>query len=119
MRLYHRTTTEAAKSVLATGFRDGTDTYMTRREYSGVWLSDVPLDENEGAFGDVVLLVDIPLTDGELAAYEWVEEQKPYREFLVPALVANRAGLTVLSDEEVEDASVRWLQERGGTKLLG
>jgi len=33
---------------------------LTEQEWTGVWLSDVPLDENEGAHGDTVLLLKIP-----------------------------------------------------------
>lgn len=47
MRLYHRTF--QADSVLAGGFRDARGSYLTAHIYEGVWLSDVPLDENEGA----------------------------------------------------------------------
>jgi hypothetical protein len=48
-----------------------------------VWFSDVPLDENEGADDDTLLLLKIPKSI--IAEYEWIEEGKPYREFLVPA----------------------------------
>ena len=61
---------------------------MTDRLWSGVWLSDRPLDANEGAHGDVLLAVEIPVDD--VLFYEWVEEGKPYREFLVPAELVNR-----------------------------
>jgi hypothetical protein len=83
VKLYHRTDQEAAAQILKYGFRDGKGTYMTKQEHSGVWLSNVPLDENEGAFGDVLLELDLP--DEKLTPYEWIEEGKPYREFLVPA----------------------------------
>jgi hypothetical protein len=48
MIFYHRTTAANATSILSRGFRDGTGKYMTDREFSGVWLSDVPLDVNDG-----------------------------------------------------------------------
>ena len=55
--------------------------------HRGVWLADRPLDENEGATGDAVLFVEIP--DEVVAPFEWVQDIG-YREFLVPAEVANR-----------------------------
>lgn len=95
MRLYH--TTDAAESILRDGFRDATDTYMTTNAYTGVWLADSPLDINEGAAGDVTLILDIP--EHEVAPYEWVEEGKPHLEFLVPATVVNRYPVEIAEGE--------------------
>lgn len=89
MRLFHRCYAEDADAILQAGFKDGTGTYMTKHEYSGVWLSNVPLDANEGAFGDTLLAVELNLTDEELRKYEWVEEGKGYREWLIPAALVN------------------------------
>jgi hypothetical protein len=71
--LFHVTSEGAAVAILREGFQDGTGTYMTDRDFSGVWLSDRPLDENESAWGDVVLMVrfSVPLT--ALADFEWIE----------------------------------------------
>lgn len=88
MLLYHRTNEAAA--ILAEGFRDGRGRYMTAVEFSGVWLSDRPLDFNEGAAGDTLLTVEVP--EQAIIDYEWAEDGKPYREFLVPAEVVNRYG---------------------------
>jgi len=60
---------------------------MTLREHTGVWVSDCPLDVNEGAEGDVVLTLNVPIDVFE--RYEWIEEGKPYREALIPAAVLN------------------------------
>lgn len=79
---YQRTTPEASAAILAGGFRDGCGTYMTDREFSGVWLSDRPLDENDGACGEALLTITV---DANPDDYEWVEEGKSYREWLVPA----------------------------------
>jgi hypothetical protein len=88
MRAYHRTSHAAA--IMAGGFRDATDYYMTDQLFTGVWFSDRPLDVNEGAGGDTLLMVDLP--DDVFAAHEWVEEGKPFRESLIPAEVVNRYG---------------------------
>ena len=99
LTLYHRTTREAANIILTDGFRDATGTYMTFHEFSGVWLSNMPLDANEGAKGDVLLQVRLPLPESAIAQYEWIEEFKPYREWLVPAAVIN----PIMTVGEVQD----------------
>ena len=83
--LYHRTTRERAETIVQDGFRDAVGTYLTETTHAGVWLSDVPLDVNEGAKGDALLRVVLDLTDRELSVYEWIEEGKPYGEWLIPA----------------------------------
>ena len=85
IKAYHRTFHSA--EILRGGFRDTTGTYMTDREFTGVWISDGPLDCNEGANGDVLLVLDIP--EEIFREYEWVEEGKLYREALVPAVILN------------------------------
>lgn len=86
MILYHRT--PAAKDIMEKGFKDSESNYLTNRKWSGVWLSDRPLDSNEGAKGNQVLTVEIP--DEVISEYEWVNEGFTYREFLVPAELVNR-----------------------------
>ena len=61
-------------------------------EFTGVWLSAVPFDVNDGAKGDALLEVSTTLTEADLAYFEWVEEGKGAREWLVPAAVVNRAS---------------------------
>ena len=88
---------EAVPSIVADGFRDATDFYMTDELHSGVWLADRPLDPNDGAYGDALLVVEIP--DDVFAGYEWREEGKSIREALIPADVVNRYGpATVVSE---------------------
>lgn len=78
--VYHRT--HHVDEILRNGFRDGAGTYMTGHMQTGVFVSDYPLDENEGARGDVVLALRIP--DELFGEYEWIEEGKPYREAMIP-----------------------------------
>jgi len=86
MRLYHRT--DAREAILADGFTDAEGDYLTERIHGGVWLSDRILDANEGAAGEDVLDLEIP--EEIVAPFEWVEEGTGYREFVVPAEIANR-----------------------------
>lgn len=102
MRFYHRT--DAGGEILAHGFRDATGFYLTTtQEWSGVWLSDVPLDGNEGAKGDDLLAVDVPDdVAATFADYEWIEEGKPHREWLLPAeLLNSHATVTAVDDDDV------------------
>jgi hypothetical protein len=96
MKCFHKT--PFPESILKNGFRDGEGTYMTGFMHKGVWLSDRPLKFGQGAKGDDLFLLEIP--DNVLAEFEWVEEGKPYREFLIPAEIVNSHGPPKLVDEE-------------------
>jgi hypothetical protein len=88
MILYHRTTEEAAAAILTGGFINHTDYYGGTRLHTGVWLSDQPLDINEGAQGDVLLEV-AGLSETDIRHCEWIEDGKPYREWLIDAAIIN------------------------------
>ena len=110
MIVYHRTHHSA--SILRDGFRDGYRLRLTEDgeplDLHGIFVSaQWPLDENEGADGDVVLELDIPET--LFAEHEWLEEGKTYREAMIPAADLNRYPARVLSaDEEDELTMKRW-----------
>jgi hypothetical protein len=104
--VYHRTTRKAADAILRDGFRDATGTYLTDTEHTGVWVSDRPLDANEGANGSHVLKVTVDLSNEQMADYEWVDEGKPYREWLVPAAILNAKGTVEIEDvDEAPDSA--------------
>jgi len=98
MILWHRTRAAAAESILREGFRDGYRRYMTDREFSGVWLSDRPLDSNEDACGDALLRVVLACTENEISDFEWIEEGKTYREWLIPAAFVNERAEVTLAE---------------------
>jgi hypothetical protein len=100
MKLYHRTSAEAARKILDGGFRDRTGHYVTDTLHTGVWLSNTPLDVNEGAHGEIVLEVEFMGHESEIANYEWVEEGKPYREWLIPSRVLNSRMTVRVFEEE-------------------
>jgi hypothetical protein len=102
-RLYHRTA--AGSEIVRAGFRDSAGSYgLATMTLCGVFVSDVPLDENEGACGPDLLEVQLP-PDVDLRDYEIVEALKPYREWCVPAALLNeQATLRLLTDEEVDAA---------------
>ena len=95
MRLYHRT--YFAKEILVNGFKNGSGKYGTNQTFKGVWLSNIPLDPNEGAFGDSVLMIEIPVK--AIKPFEWIEEGKPYREFCAPADLVNQYGPPKIIEE--------------------
>jgi hypothetical protein len=93
--LYHRT--DAARSIESGEFRNGSGTYFTNNVYEGVWVADQPLDINEGAVGKYVMTIEVP-SDFDLQYYEWQEDGKGYRKFLIPAEVLN--GFPIIAVEE-------------------
>ena len=85
MNLYHRTF--AAAAIITDGFRDGGDIPGVRR---GVWVYDEPLDEQEGALGNVVLHIS-GIPEAAVAGFELLDQnRRSFREFLVPADLLNR-----------------------------
>jgi hypothetical protein len=86
MIYYHSTTPDAALQIIANGFRDAGGPGI-RMGLIGVWISECPLDFNEGAKGDVLLRLQ---SEVQLSRYEVVEEGKPFREWCVPARLLNR-----------------------------
>jgi hypothetical protein len=92
---WHRTRAESAAKILAGGFRDGRGTYMTEIEFEGVWISDEPLDVNDGAHGTHLLRITLPPAV-DLSGFEWIEEGKGFREWCVPAHILNTHGVSSL-----------------------
>jgi hypothetical protein len=47
-------------------------------------------------------MVQLDMRDADLAWYEWVEEGKGYREWLLPAALLNAKGSVTLDDVRLE-----------------
>lgn len=62
----------------------------------------MPLDINEGAEGDTLLEVNLDVSDEDLKLYEWVEELKPYREWLISVALINSKAIVRIIDEDEE-----------------
>jgi hypothetical protein len=87
--------------ILREGFRDEEGSYgMEDFTLRGVFLSDKPLDGNEGAGGNHLLEVILPDDCCDFSYYELVEEGKPYREWCIPAEIINRHGTVQLAATE-------------------
>ena len=109
MKLYHGATRYNANQILADGFQDLTSNFGLFNAVTGdpvnttgIFFSNVVLDENEGVSSETYFVLDIP--DIELTNYEWLEEGKGYREWCVPADLANLylVDRTVYSWEELQ-----------------
>jgi hypothetical protein len=97
---YHRT--NQAEAILQSGFRDFEGSYgLEGMTLQGIWLSDMPIDCNEGAKGDELLEVSLAEDCCDLDYYELIMEGRRYREWCLPAEILNRYGkVRLLSDEE-------------------
>ena len=118
MRLFHRAKEEATASILRDGFKDRSDPtganlgfYDQIPEIKAVWFADAPLDSDEGR----QLLLEIPdeiaqkvdktvrmglwgrsslVTKSNVQgeSLEFVKQDKPYQEYIIPAEIANQYG---------------------------
>ena len=60
----------------------------------------MPLDGNEGADDDTLLQLELP--EQTIADYEWIEDGKGYRDWLIPARLVNEKGVGLCVVVEVE-----------------
>jgi hypothetical protein len=90
--LYHRTAEDIARQIIDHGFRDGEGYYGTPRKHRGVWVSEEPLDWDEGACGNALIRIELAKEEPEIASFEWIEDGKPHREWLIPASLLNDFG---------------------------
>src|SRR5262245_27120271 len=101
--LYHRTRSESAEVILREGFKAGIGAYITVNERTGVWLSNVPLHIVDlSPSGPTLLRVTLSLTEADIEQFEWVEDGKLYREWLIPAEVINTNSIIEMLDEAAE-----------------
>jgi hypothetical protein len=56
---WHRSSPEGAEAILRDGFRDGEGPYLTAESHRGVWISDRPLDPNDGTRAGPLLRVTL------------------------------------------------------------
>jgi hypothetical protein len=82
------------------GFYDSIGTHENGHERTGAWVSSTPLDAHEGADGDTLLTLKIPIALFE--RHEWKEEGRRYREALIPAEDLNSHGEARIVSQEAE-----------------
>lgn len=116
MVFFHRTDQTSAERILAGGFLDRTGTYAFGTLLTGVWLSDVPVDSNDGASAGALLLVEFDVPADKLAEFESVEEggeDRTYREWLMPAAFVNANAKLRYATEDEEEAGHDEREARG------
>ena len=111
MKLYHRTF--AAEAIIRNGFRDGEHNRLAPGVQHGVWVYDAPLDEEQGALGNVLLVLS-GIPEAVVAEFEWdyLDRLSSYREFLVPAEVLNRFPMVAIYPDT-------WLWVSGNFEYVG
>jgi hypothetical protein len=102
MKLYRWVPTEEASRIMTVGFEDKTSNYLTEQRWGGVFVSDRPLDCSDGVALDATVLLEIHLglLEADISDYEWVEEGKTYREWLLPAATLNSHGTVRLVSQD-------------------
>jgi hypothetical protein len=104
--LYHRTQPENAEAILRAGFKDETGTYFTANEHTGVWLYNFPVSPWDLSYlGPTLLMVTLRLSEADIEQFEWVEEFKPHRGWLIPAQMIN-ANSTVEMLTEADELAI-------------
>jgi hypothetical protein len=85
--------------VLADGFFDALSLWLPERPEVGVWLSEQPLDANDGLPDgwDTVLEVRLSIAPEELRKWEWAFGEQ--RAYLIPATVVNTIGTVRLLEQ--------------------
>ena len=91
MTLFHRTTEGIGALILREGFLGRKGRFTSDFTDAGVWFSDRPSSSVERNFGGAVLSVELRGSARSLSAFERLEGQEGYREWLIPlALVKEK-----------------------------
>src|SRR6266849_364121 len=100
MTFFYRTSAKNAESILKEGFRDASDSNMLQgATLTGVWVSDRPMDMNEGTTGDTVLEIRLGVSKEILDRYDIREGGKPYhREWRFPSALLTMSGMIMIAD---------------------
>ena len=96
---YHRMNPVTAREIIDSGFSDTSGYFLNNRIWTGVWLSSIPVDNEEGADEDSFLMVKLDIPERELSRWEWVAEGRSYREWLVPAAIVNRCAAVEMVEQ--------------------
>ena len=130
MRLFHIASKANAEAILKDGFRDVMGYHHAGQEWTGVWVSSEPLDWNQRQYlndADTLFAIEIP--EDVISGFEWVEEGKMIREWLVPAALLNSNGPPVVTDNyggevvprlgtEENELLIEWANERPNVERL-
>jgi hypothetical protein len=91
VKFYHCTSLQAAAEIEVAGFIDATGSYgLVGAEVTGVWIADCELDCNAGVDNSSAAF-ELEIDESSVEAFEVIEEGKGYREWIVPAVMLNKA----------------------------
>jgi hypothetical protein len=115
VKVYHRMLQLDERSRLGPG--DGQGGVSTDELLVGVWVSTRRPEVRSGSHG-AEGLVEFDIPDSLFERYEWTDEDKPFREALIPAAVLQRFGRRpwVEPDDSVVSAERRREAESRGDR---
>ena len=130
MRLFHIANNTNAEAILKDGFRDIMGYHHAGQEWTGVWVSSEPLDWSQRQYlheANTLFAIEIP--EDVISEFEWAEEGKLIREWLIPAELLNSYGPPVVAndydEEKVPNADpeegellIEWTNERPNVERL-
>jgi len=87
--VFHVTPKHTVASVWRRGFEVQASITSRVGTWSGVWVTDGFFDQRDCAARSLSI-VEIACDAQQLSRFEYVEEGKPYRDWLVPASILNR-----------------------------
>ena len=126
--MFHITSNANAEAILKEGFRDATGYYLTDQQHTGVWVSGEPFDGQYLNDANTLFAIEIP--EDATSEFEWLEEAKTIREWLIPAALLNSYGPPVVTgdydddeivvnpDPEEDELLIEWANERPNVERL-
>ena len=130
MRLFHIANNTNAEAILRDGFRDVMGYHHAGQEWTGVWVSSEPLDWSQRQYlNEANTLFAIEIPEDVISEFEWAEEGKLIREWLIPAELLNSYGPPVVAndydeekvlntDPEEGELLIEWTNERPNVERL-
>ena len=119
MRLFHIANIANAEAILKDGFRDVMGYHYAGQEWTGVWVSSEPLDWSQRQYlNEANTLFAIEIPEDVISEFEWVEEGKTIREWLIPASLLNQYGPAVVTDDADGDEIVAYPNPEEGELLI-
>ena len=130
MRLFHIANNTNAEAILKDGFRDVMGYHHAGQEWTGVWVSSEPLDWSQRQYlNEANTLFAIEIPEDVISEFEWAEEGKLIREWLIPAELLNSYGPPVVANDYDEEKVlntdpvegellIEWANERPNVERL-
>ena len=130
MRLFHIANNTNAEAILKDGFRDVMGYHHAGQEWTGVWVSSEPLDWSQRQYlNEANTLFAIEIPEDVISEFEWAEEGKLIREWLIPAELLNSYGPPVVANDYDEEKApntdpeegellIEWANERPNVERL-